>query len=81
MIPTDPDVLLSRKATAEALSEAGYPMAWTTLETMACRGGGPPYRRYGKSTLYRWGDALSWAQNKAGAPRCTAAEHAQSKAR
>jgi hypothetical protein len=42
MIPQDPDALLGRKQTADALTEAGYPVAAATLTTMASRGGGPP---------------------------------------
>jgi hypothetical protein len=44
-----PDTLLRRKATAEALTAAGFPTAEKTLATKATRGGGPPYRKYGAS--------------------------------
>ena len=42
-IPVDPDALLTRKATAEALTAAGYPVQEATLATKAGRGGGPRF--------------------------------------
>jgi hypothetical protein len=66
MVPSDPDALLTRKATASALIEAGYPVAEKTLSTKATRGGGPPFRRFGTRPLYRWDDVLRWAQSRLG---------------
>ena len=43
-IPIDPDKWLTRRDTAAALTEAGFPVAEATLATKATRGGGPPYR-------------------------------------
>jgi hypothetical protein len=65
-IPHDPEILLRRSDAALALREAGYPIARATLATLACRGGGPPFRRYGRVPLYRWGDLVSWAQSRLG---------------
>jgi hypothetical protein len=62
----DLNVLLTRKATAVALTERGYPVAAGTLATKAVRGGGPPYRRFGTRVLYRWGDAVEWARANLG---------------
>jgi hypothetical protein len=76
MIPQNPDALLGRKETADALTEAGYRVAEATLTTMASRGGGPPYQRFGPRALYRWGDSLAWARSRLSAPRRSAAEHA-----
>jgi hypothetical protein len=67
-IPQDPDALLTRKATAEALSAAGFPVAPATLATKATRGGGPPFRRFGRIPLYRWGDSLDWAASRLSPP-------------
>jgi hypothetical protein len=75
MIPRDPNVLLQRRETAEALTEAGFPVAPETLTTKASRGGGPPYRLFGPRALYRWGDALEWARGRLSAPCRSAAEH------
>jgi hypothetical protein len=65
-LPTDLDTLLTRAALADALTKAGYPTARATLATRATRGGGPPYRRFGRVPLYRWGDAVEWAQSRLG---------------
>jgi len=68
MVPDNADSLLTRAQAAAALRSAGYPIADKTLATRASRGGGPPYRRFGARVLYRWGDALSWAQSRLSAP-------------
>jgi hypothetical protein len=65
-LPTDLDTLLTRAALADALTKAGYPTARATLATRATRGGGPPYRLFGRVPLYRWGDALAWVQSRLG---------------
>jgi hypothetical protein len=67
-IPSDPDALLRRKPTATALTEAGFQTSDKTLATLACRGGGPKFRKYGRYPVYRWGDALEWAQSRLSAP-------------
>lgn len=74
MLVDDPDALLTRKATAVALKEKGYPVAAGTLATKAVRGGGPPYHRFGTRVLYRWGDALAWAQSRLSAPMRSTSE-------
>jgi hypothetical protein len=73
-IPDNPDQLLPRDHTAHALTAAGYPIKPKTLATKATRGGGPPYRLFGPRALYRWGDALSWAQSRMSAPRRSSSE-------
>ncbi|MGH7120238.1 MAG: hypothetical protein ACREFP_14830 [Acetobacteraceae bacterium] len=62
------DALLTRPQAAAALSEAGFPTAPKTLSTKASRGGGPPFRRWGRKPLYRWGDCLAWAQSRLSLP-------------
>ena len=69
-----PDDLLTRTLTAAALTSAGYPTAPATLATKACRGGGPLYRTYNGRALYRWADALSWAESHTSAPRHSTSE-------
>jgi hypothetical protein len=69
MPPENPNALLRRGELAKALSAAGFPTSPSTLATKASRGGGPPFRSYGRIPLYRWGDALSWAQSRMSAPR------------
>ena len=72
--PNHPDVLLTRRDTAAALRAAGFPVAETTLSTKATRGGGPPYRAFGPRVLYRWRDALAWAQGRMTPPRRSTSE-------
>lgn len=67
-IPNNPDRLLPRAPAAEALTEAGYPTARTTLATLATRGGGPVFRKFGRVPLYRWGDLLDWAESRMSKP-------------
>jgi len=62
VVPDTPDVLLTRRDAAAALTAAGYPVARATLATRASRGGGPPYRKFGRLPIYRWGDLLDWAE-------------------
>jgi hypothetical protein len=73
-IPDDPNALLSRDQTAKALTDAGFKTEPTTLATKATRGGGPPYRLFGARALYRWGDALAWAESRLSAPRGSTSE-------
>ena len=68
------DNLLTRKAAAEALTAAGYPIRTATLATMASRGGGPAYRMFSSRVLYRWSDLLSWAESRTSAPQHSTAE-------
>lgn len=75
MTPTDPNARLKRREAAEALNSAGYPISPATLATMACRGGGPIYRCFGKTVIYRWGDLLEWAEQRMSAPRRSTSEH------
>jgi hypothetical protein len=63
-----PDALLSRVETANALTELGFKIAPTTLTTLACRGGGPPYKVFARRPLYKWADALTWAKSKLSDP-------------
>ena len=68
------DALLTRDATATALTEAGFPISGATLATKATRGGGPPYRLFGRRPLYCWHDAVDWAQSRLSPPLASAAE-------
>jgi hypothetical protein len=73
-IPEDPNALLWRRATAEALTAAGYQTAEKTLATKASRGGGPPYRLWGRIPIYRWCDALAWAEGRLSPPLSSTSE-------
>jgi hypothetical protein len=73
-IPLAPDTKLRRDATAEALTEAGYPISPATLATKAIRGGGPPFRLFGRIPIYTWAEALAWAEGRMSAPRRSTSE-------
>jgi hypothetical protein len=73
--PASPDALLTRDQTAKALTEAGYLIASPTLATKATRGGGPVFRLFNGRAIYRWGDALQWAESKLSAPRRSTSEN------
>ena len=75
-IPVNPETLLRRADAARALSEVGYPMARATLATLATRGGGPPYRRFGRVPLYQWGELLDWARSRLSPPMHSTGEAA-----
>jgi hypothetical protein len=60
----DPERKLSRRETAEALTAAGFPTAEATLASKATRGGGPSFSKFGRRVIYRWADALSWAEGR-----------------
>jgi hypothetical protein len=68
------DTLLTRRDAAAALTAAGYPVARATLATRASRGGGPPFRRFGRVPLYRWGDLLDWAEGRLSPPMRSTSE-------
>jgi len=63
-----PDTLLTRAVVAAELTRAGFPISPATLATKATRGGGPPYRLFGRRPLYEWGPALEWARGRLSAP-------------
>jgi hypothetical protein len=68
-IQNNPEALLTRAETAKALTAIGFPIKFNTLTKMASRGDGPAYHVWGRLALYRWGEAISWAQRRlAGAP-------------
>lgn len=74
LIPDNPDALLTREATAAALTACGFPIKPKTLATKATRGGGPPFMSFGGRVLYRWGHALTWAKGRLTAPRFSTSE-------
>ena len=68
------DAILTRTRVAEELTARGYPVSPATLRTMVTRGGGPTYRRFGRVAVYRWGDALAWAEGRLSAPMRSTSE-------
>lgn len=73
-IPDNADALLTREQLAEAFKALGYPPTVKSLATMASRGGGPPFMKFGKYVRYRWGASLAWAESRLSAPRRSTSE-------
>jgi hypothetical protein len=76
-----PSALLRRRRCAEALTAHGFPVAEKTLATRVSRGGGPPYQKFGRLVLYRWGDALAWAEARLSPPVRSSSELAEASIR
>jgi hypothetical protein len=70
----DPAARLSRAQGAEALTRIGYPTAYATLATLATRGGGPPFAKFGPRVIYRWQDLLDWARARTTRPARSTSE-------
>lgn len=69
------DDLLDRRNLSCALAlHAGRRVAVATLASLATRGGGPPFRLFGRRPLYRWGDAMEWAEQNTKPPRRSTSE-------
>lgn len=66
--------LLTRDQAALALTKAGFPIKSKTLATLACRGGGPPFHHFGARVLYRWDEALAWANARLSSPVASTSE-------
>jgi hypothetical protein len=73
-IPAHPDALLLREQAADALTQRGYKTSKATLATLATRGGGPAFVKYGPRPLYRLADLLAWAESRLTTPRHSTSE-------
>jgi hypothetical protein len=60
----DPQARLNRKQCSAALSARGFPVVEATLATLASRGGGPRFSKFGPRCVYVWRDVISWAQSR-----------------
>jgi hypothetical protein len=65
---------LDRKSAAKFLTDTGFPTAQRQLEKLACLGGGPVYRLYGRRALYSPSDLIAWAEARTSAPRSHTSE-------
>jgi hypothetical protein len=65
---------LDRKQAAEFLTSHGFKTAAATLAKLACIGGGPEFRSFGRKPLYRAAELLSWAQSRTSGPRRSTSE-------
>ena len=65
---------LRRKEFAAALTNEGYKIAPATLSTLASRGGGPPFRKFGRYPIYDFEEGLDWARNRCSPPVTSTSE-------
>lgn len=71
---------LRRRAAAEYLREKwGIPRSEKTLAKLACIGGGPVYRLWGRIPLYTTADLDAYAQAKLSGPVCSTSEYGDSR--
>ena len=73
----DQQQFLGRGEAANFLAERGFPCTSATLATLATRGGGPQFSKFGPRVLYRQSDLVSWAQSKLSPPRRSTSEAAR----
>jgi hypothetical protein len=57
-------IYVNRAALSQALAEMGLIVAVPTLTTWATRGGGPPFRKFGKKIVYDLAAAVAWAESR-----------------
>jgi hypothetical protein len=69
-----PTTRLDSAQLADALTREGFRIAKATLDTKACRGGGPPFRKFGRRRIYEWDTSIEWAQSQLSEPICSTAE-------
>jgi hypothetical protein len=73
-IPVNSDALFLREQAADALTQRGYKTSKATLATLATRGGGPVFVKYGPRPVYRLADLLAWAESRLTPPRHSTSE-------
>jgi hypothetical protein len=67
---------LSRREAAQFLTDHGYRTAPATLAKLACLGGGPVFRSWGRKPLYLPAELLAWAEARTSRPRASTSEAA-----
>jgi hypothetical protein len=60
---------LDRREASAFLTDRGYRTAPATLAKLACLGGGPSFRSFGRRPLYEPADLLAWAAARSSGPR------------
>ena len=56
--------LLQAKEASAFLDDHGYTTSAATLNKMACLGGGPMFRKFGRFRVYTEDDLLAWANGR-----------------
>ena len=68
--------MMDRATAAEFLTMRGYKIARATLAKLACLGGGPVFRSFGRKPLYLAADLIAWAEGRTSGPRSSTSEAA-----
>jgi hypothetical protein len=76
----DRGTILTRRQLAEKSEQANVPVAESSLASMASRGNGPTFTKYGNRSLYRWGDYVDWVASKSTVARSTSEHRAKAAA-
>jgi hypothetical protein len=76
----EPHTRLSRGDLAAALTAHGFRITKTTLASLATRGHGPPFQKFGKAVIYVWGPSLAWAESRLSPPVNSTSELRQPRA-
>ena len=63
-----------RRDAASYLTERGLKTTFSTLQKLACIGGGPNYRLFGNRAVYTAEDLDAWAETKLSEPRNSTSE-------
>jgi hypothetical protein len=58
---------MTRQRLADELTRLGLPTSAATLASLATRGGGPKYFKYGRRVVYRWPEVMVWLESRLGA--------------
>jgi len=73
-LPSSSILLLTTLQVSEELGRRGTPRSVSTLEKLRCRGGGPPFRRFGRDVRYPADGLESWIEAMLSAPMRSTAE-------
>nr|WP_294516923.1 DNA-binding protein [uncultured Rhodopila sp.] len=72
----DRSALFLRDEAPAFLKKHGFQTTVSTLATLATRGGGPVYRKFGNRPVYTAGDLLDWAHSRLSEPCRSTSEDA-----
>lgn len=65
---------MTRAETAQYITNHWFPYSPKTLAKLAVIGGGPPFRKAGRTPLYSQASVDAWAESKIGPLVCSTAE-------
>ena len=72
-----PKEYLSRREASDYLKSRGLPVAVATLNKLACVGGGPVFRSFGRLPRYRPTDLDTWAAARLSKPKRSTSDRSQ----